>query len=118
MATDFRSEVVVEACDGAAIEITNNFPFLAELGRLSPVLPVAFPAPKKRVPGTETPRIAFPWDLLERPLHGRQAVPREAPRARPPVISLPRCETCFRGSLATFDGSPHPVFKLPLVSRS
>lgn len=50
MATGFRSEVVVEACDGAAIGITNNFPFLAELGRLSPVLPGGFPRPEEAGP--------------------------------------------------------------------
>lgn len=37
MATDFLAEAVLEACDGAAIEIANNFVFLSKLSSLSKV---------------------------------------------------------------------------------
>lgn len=54
MATDFLAEAVVEACDPAAIEIANNFPFLSKLSRLSKVFHCGFPCPQRiRLPCTE-----------------------------------------------------------------
>lgn len=56
MATDFLAEVAVGACDPAAIEITNNFPFLSKLSRLSEVFHCGFPAPQECLPCTHRAR--------------------------------------------------------------
>lgn len=47
MATDFLSEAVVEARDGAATETANNFVFLSKLSRLPKVSHCGFSCPQR-----------------------------------------------------------------------
>lgn len=99
MATDFLAEAVEEACDGAAIEIANNFPFLSKLSRLSEVLHCGLPLPpqNKGPMHWNAQRLHFPGIFSDSLLHRGAGRPsRKMRRARSLLLLFCQREECLR----------------------